>query len=88
MMGVLLKLLARDALEDATSHVEHVQMTTLEWTVVRVPRLSEGDPTGAYRAGEINLGFDAIDRADVARFILDCLKDDRYVREMPKVGPA
>jgi hypothetical protein len=43
-----------------------------------VPRLSEGDSTGAYRAGEIDLGFDAIDRADVARFILDCL-DDEYV---------
>ncbi len=88
MMGILLKLLARDVLEDATSHVEHVQTTTLEWTVVRVPRLSEGDPTGAYRAGEINLGFDAIDRADVARFILDCLEEDQHVREMPKVGPA
>ncbi|ELY59327.1 NAD(P)-dependent oxidoreductase [Natronococcus jeotgali] len=88
MMGVLLKLLARDVLEDAETHVESVRETDLEWTVVRVPRLSEGDRTGAYRAGEINLGFDAIDRADVARFILDCLEDDRNVREMPKVGPA
>ncbi len=88
MMGVLLKLLARDVLEDAESHVESIRETDLEWTVVRVPRLSQSDSTGAYRAGEIDLGFDAIDRADVARFILDCLEDDRYVREMPKVGPA
>ena len=88
MMGVLLKLLARDVLEDAETHVESIRETDLEWTVVRAPRLSEGDPTGAYHAGEIDLGFDAIDRADVARFILDCLEDDRYVREMPKVGPA
>lgn len=88
MMGVLLKLLARDVLEDAETHVESVRETDLEWTVVRAPRLSEGDPTGAYRAGEVNLGFEAIDRADVARFILDCLEDDRYLREMPKVGPA
>ncbi len=86
MMGVLLKLLARDVLEDAETHAESIRETDLEWTVVRAPRLAEGDPTGAYRAGEIDLGFDAIDRADVARFILDCLEDDRYVRELPKVG--
>jgi len=88
MMGVLLKLLARDVLEDAESHVESIRETNLEWTVIRAPRLSEGDPMGTYRAGEIDLGFDAIDRGDVSQFILDCLEDNRYVREMPKVGPA
>lgn len=88
MMGVLLKLLARDVLEDAESHVEHVRATDLKWTVVRVPRLGEGDPTGDYRAGDIDLGFEAIDRADIARFILDCLESDEYSRRMPKVGPA
>ena len=88
MMGVLLKLLARDVLEDAETHVESIRETDLEWTVVRAPRLSEGERTGTYRTGEIDLGFDAIDRADVARFILDCIEDDRCVRELPKVGPA
>ena len=88
VMGTLLKLLARSVLEDAADHVEHVTATDLEWTVVRVPRLTEGDPAGDYRAGDIELGFEAIDRADVARFIIDCLEEDRYVREMPKIKSA
>ncbi|MDF9748561.1 NAD(P)-dependent oxidoreductase [Natrinema salsiterrestre] len=88
VMGALLKLLARSTLEDAAIHVERVRRTDLAWTVVRAPRLGEGDPAGDYRAGDIALGFEAIDRADVARFILDCLEEDRYVREMPKVGPV
>ena len=48
----------------------------------------DGDGTGEYRAGDIRLGFDTIDRPDVAAFILDCLEDDLYVGEMPKVGSA
>ncbi|MDS0477339.1 hypothetical protein [Natrinema sp. 1APR25-10V2] len=57
-------------------------------TVVRAPRLTEGDPTGEYRAGDLALGFESIDRADVARFILDCLEGEEFVRDLPKVGPA
>ena len=86
-IGALLRLFARSVLEDATTHVEHVKRTDFEWTIVRAPRLTEGAPAGEYRAGDIALGFEAIDRADVARFILDCLENDRYVREMPTVGP-
>lgn len=88
VMGFLLKLLARDVLEDAETHVADLKHTDLEWTVVRVPRLGEGNPTGGYRAGDVDLGVGAVDRGDVARFILDCLENETYVREMPKVGPA
>lgn len=86
VMGVLLKLLARSVLEDAAEHVDRVRRTDLAWTVVRVPRLTEGDPAGDYRAGDVALGFESIDRADVARVVLDCLEEDRYVRELPTVG--
>lgn len=88
VMGGLLKLLAREVLADAESHVEHVRATDLDWTVVRAPRLVDGEGTGDYRAGDIDLGFESVARADVARFILDCLADDTHVHEMPKVGAA
>ncbi|WP_254530365.1 NAD(P)-dependent oxidoreductase [Natrinema gelatinilyticum] len=87
-MGVLLKLFARSVLEDAAAHVDRVKRTDLAWTVVRAPRLTERAPTGEYRAGDVSLGFESIDRADVARFILDCLEEDLYVRELPTVGPT
>ena len=87
-MGSMLKLVARAVMEDAEEHVRQVRATDLAWTVVRPPRLTEGEGTGDYRAGDIALGFESIDRPDVALFILDCLESEEYVREMPKVGPA
>lgn len=88
VMGTMLKLLAGEVLADAETHVERVQATDMEWTVVRAPRLTDGEGTGDYRAGDIALGFESIARADVARFMLDAIEKEQYVREMPKVGPA
>jgi putative NADH-flavin reductase len=88
VMGGLLKLLAREVLEDAAEHVQQVTQTDTRWTVARAPRLVDGEGTGDYEAGDVSLGFEAIARADVARFLLDCVEHDEYVREMPKVGPA
>ena len=87
VMGTLLKVLARDVLEDAAEHVRRVSATDLDWTVVRAPRLTDGDGTGEYRAGDIALGFESVARADVATFVLDCVEREEYVHERPKVGP-
>jgi putative NADH-flavin reductase len=86
VMGGLLKLLAREVLADAEEHVRRVRATDLDWTVVRAPRLTEDEPTG-YRAGDIDLGFESVSRADVAAFCLECIEEELYVGGMPKVGP-
>jgi putative NADH-flavin reductase len=87
VMGAALKLLAGEVLADARTHVEHVRATDLDWTVVRAPRLTDGE-RGGYRHGDLELGFEAVSRADVAAFLLECVEDDLYVGELPKVGPA
>lgn len=88
VMGTLLKLLARSVLEDARDHVDLVRASGTRWTVVRAPRLTEGEHTGAVRHGtDLSLGMrDTAARANVAGFILDCLEEDRYVHEMPTVA--
>ncbi|RYJ08087.1 NAD-dependent epimerase/dehydratase family protein [Halogeometricum borinquense] len=90
MMGTLLKLLARSVLEDARDQVELIKESDTRWTVVRGPRLTEDAHTGELRHGtDLSLGMrDTAARANVAEFILDCLEDDLYVREMPKVADA
>lgn len=88
VMGALLKLVARSVLEDARDHVEMVSASDTEWTVVRGPRLTEDPHTGEFRHGmDLTLGMrDSAARANVAEFILDCLEDDLYIHEMPKVA--
>ena len=90
VMGSLLKLLAREVLEDATAHVEAVRASDSDWTVVRGPRLTEAEHTGEFDHGtDLTLGArDAAARANVAEFILDCLESELYVREMPKIADA
>ena len=89
-MGALLKLLARSVLEDARDQVERVKGSDTRWTVVRGPRLTEDAHTGEFRHGtDLSLGMrDTAARANVADFIIDCLEDDLYVDEMPKIADA
>lgn len=53
-----------------------------EWTIVRVPWLTEGEGTGEYRAGDISLGIERLARSDLALFLLDCVEDEQFVREL------
>jgi len=84
-MGTVLRLLAREVLEDAEAHVEDVRSRDLQWTVVRAPRLSEDEPRGEYRTGDVAPGRAAVSRADVADFVLDVIENDRYVGDLPKI---
>lgn len=90
VMGALLKLLARSVLEDARDQVEVIRGSDTRWTVVRGPRLTEEAHTGEFRHGtDLTLGMrDTAARANVAEFILDCLEDDLYVHQMPKIADA
>lgn len=88
VMDALLRLLARSVLEDARDHVERVRASDTRWTVVRAPRLTDDEHTGEFRHGtDLTLGMrDTAARANVAELILDCLEEDQYVHEMPKIA--
>jgi putative NADH-flavin reductase len=90
VMGTFLKLVSGEVLADAEAHVDDVRASDLCWTVVRGPRLTEGAHTGQFRHGtDLVLGMrDAAARANVAQFVLDCLAEELYVGEMPKVADA
>lgn len=84
-MGTVLKLLAREVLEDAEAHVADVRSRNLRWTVVRVPRLSAAEPRGEYRVGDVDPGRKAVSRADVADFMLTVVEEESYVADLPKM---
>jgi putative NADH-flavin reductase len=87
VIGTALKLLQPEVLRDAEDHVDHVRATDLRWTVVRVPRLSNDPGTGEFAAGDVTPGLKAIPREDVATFVLDCIEDDAFVHELPRIVP-
>lgn len=87
LVKFLLLLVARHAYEDVRDAVEVVRASDLDWTVVRLPRLTDAPASGRVRADYLggNVGI-RIGRADVASFMLDLLETDRWLRAAPVIS--
>jgi putative NADH-flavin reductase len=88
IMRFAMGLLARDMLDDATEHARILRSSSLDWTLVRPPRLADGEPTGRVKhAPALVLGpGDSITRADLARFMLEAAVTGAYLRQAPMVA--
>jgi len=85
---VVLPLLLRNVMQDHARKEEIIRRSTLDWVIVRPPRLTNGPHTGNYRSGEdVRDGtfLASISRADVADFMVKQFADDRYVHGTPAV---
>lgn len=80
----MLELVQKDRVADGRAHAEVIRSSNTDWTIVRCPKLTNGDLTFDYQTGYIKAGlFDTISRADVADFILRCLEDREYIHAAP-----
>jgi putative NADH-flavin reductase len=87
VMKALLTVMAKDVLQDSEANVNLIRASDLAWTIVRFPRLVDGQHTGKYWVGY--LGKDSgskLSRADAADFILRELEKGEYVRKAPIVS--
>lgn len=68
---------------DRMEQEDAVVGSALDWTVVKPPRLTEGNPTGRVAAGpDVRVGlFSSLSRADLAAFMLDAVGDPAFVRQ-------
>jgi putative NADH-flavin reductase len=85
--GVLLDLLAKDVVSDSAANVRVIQESGLDWTIVRFPRLVDGDRTGKYRVAYV--GRDSgmqVSRADAADFVLKELVEKKWLGKLPVVS--
>lgn len=82
-----LKLTARHVLAGMTRTVVAVRARDLDWTVARVPMLTDGPATGDVRVGLVGVNTGPrIAPADMARFMLEQLDDPTYVRASPVIS--
>ena len=79
----------KQAMASATEYTRAVASSGLDWTVVRGPRLTEGDARGRERTKVLaNVGPDSgtqVSRADLATALLDMVEQGTWVRQMPVV---
>jgi putative NADH-flavin reductase len=84
----VMQLLQPAILADGQAAVAAVVASDLEWTVVRAPRLTDGDARGRVRSAA-HVGGDTgttLGRADLAAFLLDDLDRGVWVRQAPVVS--
>lgn len=85
---VMVPLVLRRVVADHALHEGLITRSSLDWVIVRPPRLTNGAHTGRYRSGEgIQDGWmgASISRADVADFMLRQLSDATYLHRAPAV---
>ena len=82
----VMKVVTANLLADSEAHVDAFRASSLAWTAVRAPRLTEGPKTGAARTGYFSMGLGhSVSRADVAAVMLRLATSDEYAGEAPMV---
>jgi hypothetical protein len=83
----LLNLLARSVVQDSAANVNVIQNSDLDWTVVRYPRLMDGEHTGKYRFGYVSKDSSThLSRADAAASVLKELTEKKWLKKLPLVS--
>ena len=86
-MNFLLKIVSRYVYEDMLQTAAKVRASDLDWTIVRVPMITDGPQTGKIQAGYVGKGMGArISRADMADFILKQVNDNTYLHKAPAIS--
>jgi hypothetical protein len=86
-MNVLLEITAKNVFEDMLKTVTLVRESGLDWTVVRVPMLTDDPASGRIKVGMVGKGMGPrISRADMAAFILEQVSSAKYIRKAPAIS--
>jgi putative NADH-flavin reductase len=86
---IIVALFLRHAFADHERQEAVVKQSSLDWTIVRPPHLTDGPQTGAYLYGfsPTNKNIKGkISRADVADFMLMQLSDSAFIHQTPGVS--
>lgn len=87
LIGFLLNLLAKNVVLDSAANVRVLQASGLDWTIVRYPRLLDGEKKGNYRVGYVGKESGTqISRADGADFVLKELTEQKWLHKLPVVS--
>ncbi len=87
LIKVALKLASRHVYEDMVRVNDAIRASDLDWTLVRVPMLTNDPPAGDVKVGYLGKGVGTrISRADIATFMLKQVDEDMYMRQAPVIS--
>lgn len=87
---VISSVVLRNVVADHAEKERIVRDSTLQWTIVRPPRLTTRPGTGRFRSGENIKATNArptLSREDLAAFMLQVVHEGQFVRQAPALLP-
>lgn len=86
-IGGLMRLVARDVLEDSARAVEIVKASGLDWVIARTPMLRDGPYNGQYRVGFVGKQIGrTLTRGNFAHFLLQQAVEPAWLHRMPALS--
>lgn len=87
LMGALVKTFSRHVYADMLNVSEAVRASDRDWTIVRVPMLTNEPKKGRVKVAWVGKGMRrTITRADMADFMLKQAQDNTYLRQAPAIS--
>lgn len=83
---LLANLVAPDVIRTKDLELKLIAASSLNWTVLRPPRIGSGKPTGEVAASGTDLTGTRIDVEDITDFILSLLQTQEWDRKAPIVS--
>lgn len=84
--GLLLGIVSKNVVADMQQVVQKVKSSDRDWTVVRVPMLTDAPAQGSLKVGVVGDISPRIARADMAAFMLEQVSDSRFIRKAPAIS--
>jgi putative NADH-flavin reductase len=87
LASALIKLLLKDVFTDRENQLAVLEVSKVDWTAVRVPRLTDEPAKGSVKVffGKASPSM-KVTRADLADFMLKQLADSQWLRQAPIVS--
>lgn len=90
-ISLMLNLISKDTIIDSSEHARLVRDSNLDWTIVRVPMLTDVPANGPaernVRVGMVGINDGMrIARSDVAAFMLKVLEDRSHIHAAPVIS--
>jgi hypothetical protein len=87
LIRLLVRTLSANVYRDMEQVDQLVRASDRDWTIVRVPRLTDEPKSGRVRVGHIGRGVGTqLSRADLAEFMLRQVEDGTYLRQAPAIS--
>jgi putative NADH-flavin reductase len=84
--GLLLNVVSKNVVADMKQVVEKVRSSGLDWTIVRVPMLTDEPAKGTFKVGYVGDISPRISREDMATFILKQVEQEEWVQKAPAIS--